>query len=51
VVTRFKRKNGDNLNNVRLKANRHFRNKKMKYLKDKINEMAEISKNGNYIEE
>jgi hypothetical protein len=32
--------NGDNLNNVRRVANRHFRNKKRKYLKDKVNELA-----------
>jgi hypothetical protein len=32
--------NGYNLNNVRLEASRHFRNKKMEYLKDKINELA-----------
>jgi hypothetical protein len=29
--------NGDNLNNVRREASRHFRNKKREYLKDKIN--------------
>jgi hypothetical protein len=28
--------NGDNLNNVRREASRHFRNKKREYLKDKI---------------
>jgi uncharacterized protein YaaR (DUF327 family) len=32
--------NGDNLNNVRCKANRYFKNKKREYLKDKINEFA-----------
>jgi hypothetical protein len=32
--------NGDNLNNVRHEASRHFRNKKREYLKDKINELA-----------
>jgi hypothetical protein len=32
--------NGDNLNNVRREASRHFRNKKREYLKDKINEFA-----------
>jgi hypothetical protein len=32
--------NGDNLNNVRREACRHFRNKKREYLKDKINELA-----------
>jgi len=28
--------NADNLNNVRCEASRHFRNKKKKYLKTKI---------------
>jgi hypothetical protein len=37
--------NGDNLNNVRREASRHFRNKKREYLKDKINELATNSKN------
>jgi hypothetical protein len=32
--------NGDNLNNVRREASRHFRNKMREYLKDKINELA-----------
>jgi hypothetical protein len=31
--------NGDNLNNIRSKASRYFRNKKREYLKDKINEL------------
>jgi hypothetical protein len=31
--------NGDNLNNVRLEASRHFRNNKRDYLKGKINEL------------
>jgi hypothetical protein len=39
--------NGDNLNNVRHKASRHFRNKKREYMKDKINELATNSKNKN----
>jgi hypothetical protein len=39
--------NGDNLNNVRREASRHFRNKKREYLKDKINELATNSKNKN----
>jgi hypothetical protein len=39
--------NGDNLNNVRREASRHFRNKKREYLKDKINELATDSKNKN----
>jgi hypothetical protein len=32
--------NGDNLNNERREASRYLRNKKMEYLKDKINELA-----------
>jgi uncharacterized protein YaaR (DUF327 family) len=32
--------NGDNLNNVRHEASRHFRNKKKEHLKDIINELA-----------
>jgi hypothetical protein len=39
--------NGDNLNNVRREAGRHFRNKKREYLKVKINELAMNSKNKN----
>jgi hypothetical protein len=39
--------NGDNLNNVRCEASRYFKNKKRKYLKDKINEFAMNSKNKN----
>jgi hypothetical protein len=39
--------NGDNLNNVRHEASRHFRNKKMEYLKDKIKVLATNSKNKN----
>jgi hypothetical protein len=39
--------NGDNLNNVRCEASRCFRNKKRKYLKDKIDELAMNSKNRN----
>jgi hypothetical protein len=39
--------NGDNLNNIRRDASRHFRNKKREYLKDKINELATDSKNKN----
>jgi hypothetical protein len=31
--------NGENLNNIRPEASKHFRNEKMKYLKDKINEL------------
>jgi hypothetical protein len=39
--------NGDNLNNVRRDASRHFRNKKREYLKDRINELATNSKSKN----
>jgi hypothetical protein len=39
--------NGDNLNNVRREASRHFRTKKREYLKDKINELSTNSKNKN----
>jgi hypothetical protein len=39
--------NGDNLNNVRCEASRHFRNKKSEHLKNKINELATNSKNMN----
>jgi hypothetical protein len=39
--------NGDNQNNVRHEASRHFRNKKREYLKYKINELATNSKNKN----
>jgi hypothetical protein len=41
------RKSGDNLNNVRREASRHFRKKKRECLKDKINELATNSKNKN----
>jgi uncharacterized protein YaaR (DUF327 family) len=39
--------NGDNLNNARCEARRHFRNKKKEYLKVRINEFARNSKNNN----
>jgi hypothetical protein len=39
--------NGDNLNNVRREASRHFRNKKREYLKDNINDLA---KNKNIVD-
>jgi hypothetical protein len=39
--------NGDNSNNIRPEASRHFRNKKGKYQKGKINELATQSKNNN----
>jgi hypothetical protein len=32
--------NGDNLNNIRREASRHFRNKMLQYLQDKINDLA-----------
>jgi hypothetical protein len=37
--------NEENLSNVRQEASRHFRNKKRKYLTDKINEFESNSKN------
>jgi alpha/beta superfamily hydrolase len=39
--------NGDNLNNVRRDASRHFWNEKRANLKDKINELATNSKSKN----
>jgi hypothetical protein len=39
--------NGDNLNYVTCEASRHFRAKRRKYLKQKINELARNSKNRN----
>jgi hypothetical protein len=39
--------NGDNLNNIRRETSRHFRNKKRKYLKDKIDELATNISNKN----
>jgi hypothetical protein len=39
--------NGDNLNNVRHEASGYFRNKRLKYLKDKINELARNTKDKN----
>jgi hypothetical protein len=39
--------NGDNLNDIIRKTSRHFRNKKRKYLKDKIDEFATNTKNKN----
>jgi hypothetical protein len=39
--------NEDNLSDVRREASRHFRHKKMEYLKDKINELESNSKNKN----
>jgi hypothetical protein len=38
---------GDNMNSIRRETNRHFRNKKREYLKDKINELPMKSKNKN----
>jgi hypothetical protein len=37
--------NGNNLNNIGRAASRHFRNKKIEYLKAKINQLATNSKN------
>jgi hypothetical protein len=39
--------NGNNLNNITRETSRHFRNKKKRYLKDKIDELATKSKNKN----
>jgi hypothetical protein len=39
--------NEDNLNNIRCKTSRHFRNKMREYPKDKIDELAKNSKNKN----
>jgi hypothetical protein len=39
--------NGDNLNNIRREASRHFRNKKREYLKGKINDVITNSKKKN----
>jgi hypothetical protein len=39
--------NEGNLSDARQKASRHFRNKKMEYLEDKINELESNSKNKN----
>jgi hypothetical protein len=36
--------NGDNLNNVRHEASRHFKNKMKGYLKDRVDELAMNSK-------
>jgi hypothetical protein len=39
--------NADNLNNVRCKTSRHFRNKKREYVKAKVNELEKNHKNKN----
>jgi hypothetical protein len=39
--------NGDNLDNLRCEASRHFRNKEREYQKNKINELATNSKSKN----
>jgi hypothetical protein len=44
-IIRSKEINGDNLNNIRHETCWHLRNRKRKYLKDKINELATNSKN------
>jgi hypothetical protein len=38
MVAKSKQINGDNLQNLRCETSRTFRNKKRKYLKDKIND-------------
>jgi hypothetical protein len=40
--------NWANLNNVICEASRYFRTKKIKYLKDKINDLARTNKNKNF---
>jgi hypothetical protein len=47
VVTGSKWNKWDNLNNIRRKTSRHFKNKNREYLKDKIDELATNSKNKN----
>jgi hypothetical protein len=47
MVTGWSQMNRDNINNGRCEASRRFRNKKRKYLKDKINKLATHSKNKN----
>jgi hypothetical protein len=47
VGTGSKRKNGDNLNNTRREASRHFKNKKRQYLEDKIIEFVANCENKN----
>jgi hypothetical protein len=42
-----RKRNGDNLNNVKHKASSHLKNKRREYLKEKINEFAMYSKNRN----
>jgi hypothetical protein len=42
--------NGDDLNNIRCEASRHFRNKTSEYLKEKINDLAKNSKNKNIMD-
>jgi hypothetical protein len=39
--------NEDSLGNIRREASRHFRKKKRKYIKDKINELESNNKNRN----
>jgi hypothetical protein len=39
--------NGDNLNDIKREASRHFRNKKREYLKKKIDEHVPNSRNKN----
>jgi hypothetical protein len=39
--------NGDNLNNVRREADRHFKNNKREYMKNKFNALAMNNKNKN----
>jgi hypothetical protein len=48
VVKGFKRQIGDYLNNLRLEASRHLRNKKKIYLKDKFNELAKNNRDKSF---
>jgi hypothetical protein len=41
------KKKGDNFRSVRCEATGHFRNKKREYMKDRINDLATVSKNKN----
>jgi hypothetical protein len=47
VVQDPSERNGENWNNIKREASRHFRNKKREYLKQEIKELAMNSKNKN----
>jgi hypothetical protein len=42
--------NGYNVNNIRQETSKHFRNKKRKYLKDKIDDFVTNSRNKNILD-